>query len=130
MTQLLDFMVWERAAARYPDPSDLASFQGVFGAIINVVERASSWSTLGGWMLTRFGLGVGLAANPARRAGRCCAATGDRGVPRSGRRRFVFFVLVCAQQVADITLTDGTTRTSINATYQALLPRVRLRRRR
>ena len=38
----------------------------------------------------------------------------------------MFFLFVCAQQVADIALTDGTTRTSINATYQALLPEQRL----
>ena len=43
-----------------------------------------------------------------------------------GPAAFAFFALVCVQQVTDITLTDGTTRTSINATYQALLPRLRL----
>src|SRR5262249_8530225 len=42
-----------------------------------------------------------------------------------GPASFVFFALVCAQEVADITLTDGTTRTSINATYQALQPEQR-----
>ena len=41
VTQLLDFMVWERAAARYPDVGDLAAFLGVFGAIINVIIRPS-----------------------------------------------------------------------------------------
>ena len=44
----------------------------------------------------------------------------------TGVGALVFFVLVCAQQVTDIALTDGTTRTSINATYQALLPQQRL----
>ena len=43
-----------------------------------------------------------------------------------GPAAFAFFALVCVQQVTDITLTDGTTRTSINATYQALLPQLRL----
>ena len=40
VTQLLDFMVWERAADRYPDPSDLARFLGIFGAVINIVSVA------------------------------------------------------------------------------------------
>ena len=63
VTQLLDFMVWERAAARYPDPSDLARFQGVFGAVINIVSVAFVFA-VAGWLLTRFGIGVGLLANP------------------------------------------------------------------
>lgn len=63
VTQLLDYMVWERAAARYPDPSDLAQFQGLFGAVINVVSVLFVVA-FAGWLLTRFGVGFGLAANP------------------------------------------------------------------
>ncbi len=44
------------------------------------------------------------------------AATGYAGGPAST----AFFLVVCAQQITDIALTDGTTRTSVNATYQAL----------
>ncbi len=40
VTQFLDFMVWERAALRYPDADDLAAFLGYFGAIINIVSVA------------------------------------------------------------------------------------------
>ena len=42
VTQLLDYMVWERAAARFPDPSALAQFQGLFGAVINFLSVSSS----------------------------------------------------------------------------------------
>lgn len=123
VTQLLDFMVWERAAARYPDPSDLARFQGVFGAILNISSVVFVF-VFAGWILTRFGIGVGLAANPIAVLVLLCltSATGIAVGPAA----FTFFALVCAQQVSDIALTDGTTRTSINATYQALLPRLRL----
>ncbi len=124
VTQLLDYMVWNRAAARFPDPSELAQFQGVFGAIINVVSVLFV-VTLGGWMLTRFGLGLGLAANPLGVLV-LLVATVVVGY-LVGPAALVFFVLVCAQQVTDITLTDGSTRTSINATYQALPPRERVR---
>ena len=123
VTQLLDFMVWERAAARYPDPSDLARFQGVFGAVINIVSVAFVFA-VAGWLLTRFGIGVGLLANPVGVLVLLLvtAVTGWS----AGVGSLVFFLFVCAQQVADIALTDGTTRTSINATYQALLPEQRL----
>jgi hypothetical protein len=124
VTQLLDFMVWERAAARYPDVSDLAAFLGVFGAIINVVSIAFV-ALLAGWLLSRFGIGLGLSSNPAAVIVvlACCLVAGYFGGPAS----LSFFVLVCAAQVTDIAFTDGTTRTSINATYQVLRPAERLR---
>jgi len=117
VTQLLDYMVWERAAQRYPDPTDLARFLGLFGAIINVVSVAFV-VLLAGRLLTGYGIRFGLAANPAGVLVLLVvsAATGFVAGPAST----AFFLLVCAQQVTDISLTDGTTRTSINATYQAL----------
>jgi hypothetical protein len=124
VTQLLDFMVWERAAARYPDPSDLAQFLGVFGATINVVSVAFV-VLVAGWLLTRYGISLGLAANPAGVLVLLVVATA-LGVA-SGIGSLAFFVVVCAQQVTDIAFTDGTTRTSINATYQALPVRQRLK---
>ncbi|MGH3506566.1 MAG: hypothetical protein ACRDO2_05110, partial [Nocardioidaceae bacterium] len=123
VTQLLDFMVWERAAARYADPSDLAEFLGVFGAIINVVSVAFV-VLVAGWLLTRYGLSLGLAANPAGVLALLVAST-VLGLA-TGIGSLAFFVLVCAQQVVDISFTDGTTRASINATYQALPVRERL----
>lgn len=124
VTQLLDFLVWERAAARYTDPSSLAQFQGLFGAIINVVSVLFVVG-LGGWLLTRYGIGLGLSANPLGVLVLLVATTIAGYVV--GPVAFLFFALVCAQQVTDISLTDGTTRTSINATYQALQPDERLR---
>ncbi len=124
VTQLLDFMVWERAAVRYPDASDLARFQGVFGAVINVTSVAFV-VLLAGWLLTRFGIGLGLAANPLGVLV-LLAATTVVGFT-SGALSLTFFTLVCAQQVTDISFSDGTTRASINATYQALPTGQRLR---
>jgi hypothetical protein len=123
VTQLLDFMVWERAATRFPDPSDLARFQGLFGAVINVVSIAFVFA-LAGWFLTRFGIGAGLLANPVGVLVLLVVTTVTGVV--TGVGSLGFFILICAQQVTDIALTDGTTRTSINATYQALLPHERL----
>ncbi|UUZ61350.1 hypothetical protein [Nocardioides sp. B-3] len=124
VTQLLDYMVWERAAARYPDPDSLAQFLGLFGAVINVVSVLFV-AVAAGWLLSRFGIGFGLAANPL---GVLVLLVGTCPVGfTAGTATFLLLVLVCAQQVVDISLTDGTTRTSINATYRALRPDERLR---
>jgi hypothetical protein len=117
VTQLLDFMVWERAAARYADAGDLAEFLGVFGAIINMAS-VTFVIVLAGWLLTRYGLRLGLAANPAGVLVLLLASTLVGYV--AGPAGLAFFVLVCSQQITDIALTDGMTRTSVNATYQAL----------
>ena len=122
-TQLLYFMVWERAAVRYPDEADLAAFLGGFGAIVNIISFAFV-VLFAGRLLHRFGLGLGLAANPA-----AVLAVMTAGLVTSvvaGPATAAFFVLVCSTQVVDIALTDGTTRTSIVATYQALPPAERL----
>ena len=124
VTLLLDFMVWERAADRYPDPISLAQFQGLFGAVMNAVSVLFVVA-LGGWLLTRFGIGFGLAANPLGVLLVLCATSVVGYVV--GPASSLFFALVCAQAVTDISLTDATTRTSINATYQALQPEARVR---
>ena len=124
VTLLLDFMVWERAADRYSDPISLAQFQGLFGAVMNVVSVLFVVA-LGGWLLTRFGIGFGLAANPVGVLVLLCATSVVGYVV--GPASSLFFALVCAQAVTDISLTDATTRTSINATYQALQPDERVR---
>ena len=122
-TQLLYFMVWERAAVRHPEAADLAAFLGGFGAIVNIVSFAFV-VLVAGRLLRRFGVGLGLAANPV--AVLAVMAAGLVTSVVAGSATTAFFVLVCTAQVADIALTDGTTRTSIVATYQALAPAERL----
>ncbi|KGN34991.1 hypothetical protein N802_00700 [Knoellia sinensis KCTC 19936] len=122
--QLLDFLVWERAAVRYPDPTDLTRFQGLYGAVINVTAILFV-VLLAGRLLTRFGVGLGLALNPG--AVVVLAAVGTALGFAAGSVTTAFFVLICVQQVISISLTDGMTRSSINATYQALPMAERLR---
>jgi hypothetical protein len=123
VTQLLDYMVWERAAHRYPDATDLARFQGVFGAVINVSALVFV-VFFAGRLLTRIGVGASLAANPI---GVLVVLTLGVVVGFEGSvAGTAFFLTVCTTQVVDLTLTDGTTRTSVNATYQALDPGDRL----
>ncbi len=123
VTQLLDFVVWERAAAYYPDTRDLAQFQGIFGAIINVVALAFVMIAAG-WLLSRFGIRLGLAANPAIIL-LVVAGTVVLG-HSSGIAGFTFLAAACLGQVLHISLTDGLTRTAIATTYQAMPKRDRL----
>ena len=123
VTQLLDYMVWERAAARYPDPADLAQFQGIYGAVINIVSVLFI-VVIAGRMVTHLGVGASLAANPLGVLA-VLAVTVVLGYA-GGFVGLTFLLVVCATQIADITLTDGITRTSINASYQALPSEERL----
>jgi hypothetical protein len=122
-TQLLYFIVWEQAAVRYPDAAHLAAFLGAFGAVMNTVSIAFV-VLLAGRLLRRFGVGFGLAANPV--AVLVVVSAGVVTGTVAGPATTAFFVLVCSAQVADIAFTDGTSRTSMVATYQALAPAERL----
>ena len=123
VTQLLDFLVWQQAATRYPDPADLARFLGLFGAVINIVGLLFVF-LVAGVLLPRYGMRLGLPANPAGVLVLVVLST-VLGVV-AGPTSTLFFLLLCAQQVVDLALTDGTTRGSINAVYQALPPLERL----
>jgi hypothetical protein len=124
VTQLLDYIVWERAAARYPDAGDLAHFQGLYGAAINIVSIAFV-VLLAGRLLSRWGVGLGLAANPGVAV--VLLVAGNLVGWSAGVAGMVFLLMACSQQIGDISMTDGMTRTAINTTYQALPGGERLR---
>lgn len=124
VTQLLDYIVWERAAAYYPDPHSLARFMGAYGAVINIVSVLFV-VLLAGRLLSRRGVGFGLAANPAGVLVISAVVVAVGAGP--GIAAFAYLVAVCAAQVIDISLTDGTTRTAIAATYQGVRRADRLR---
>ena len=123
VTQLLDFLVWERAAASFPDPESLARFQGLYGSALNVLSILFV-AVAASWLLQRYGVRLGLAANPALVvvAAIVMLAIGEG----SGVVGFGFLTMACIAQVADITTTDGLTRGSVAATYQAVPPDRRL----
>jgi hypothetical protein len=124
VTQLFDYIVWERAAARYPDTADLAHFQGLYGAAINIVAIAFV-ALLAGRLLARWGVGLGLAVNPAVAV--VLAIVGNLVGWSAGVAGLAFLLIACSQQIGDIATTDGLTRTAINTTYQALPADDRLR---
>ena len=124
VTQLFDYLVWDRAAAYYADPDSLAQFMGAFGAILNIVAVLFTL-LLAGRLLGRFGIGFGLLVNPVGVLVMTVVVLGVGFGP--GIATFTYLVTVCAAQIVDISLTDGTTRTSIAATYQGIRRGDRLR---
>ena len=122
-SQLADFLVFDRAAAAYPDAADLARFLAGYTAVMNIAS-IGFLVVLAGPLLRRFGLGLGIAANPVVLtlfAGAMVAVNAA-----TGGTSLALLWVVSAARIADIALTDGTTRTSINAIYQVIPERARL----
>ncbi len=121
-TQLVDFLVYDRAAARFTTSEDLARFTSVFTIALNVSDLL--FLTIAGLLLRRFGMRLGLIANPAIVSALVIIGVASGGALGVGS--LAMFIAVCGARITDISLTDGTTRTSINTAYQALPPDQRL----
>ena len=115
-SQVVDFLLFDRAAARYSG-DDLTRFLSVYTALLNLVDIVFL-AVLAGPLMRRFGLRLGLTLNPATvaviLAAMALAAAG------AGVASFGVFALAGLLRIADLTTTDGTTRTSINAAYQVV----------
>jgi hypothetical protein len=122
-SQLADFLVFDRATAQYPDPADLARFLAGYTAVMNIVSIGFLF-LLAGPLLRRYGLRLGITANPFVLTVLAAAMIAVYAV--AGAASLVLLTVVSAARIADIALTDGTTRTSINAAYQVLRERDRL----
>ncbi|HET7761707.1 MAG TPA: hypothetical protein VFL46_05035, partial [Phycicoccus sp.] len=122
-SQLVDFLVMDRAAARYPASEDLARFVAGYTAVMNVVIIVFL-ATLAGPLLRRYGLRLGIAANPAVVTLLAVAMAVVYVV--AGGSSLALLLMVSATRVIDLALSDGTTRTSVNAMYQVLPPASRL----
>lgn len=116
-SQLVEFVFFDRAAASFADPDDLTRFLSWYTAALNLAEILLL-ASIAGPLLKRYGLRFGLLANPAAVAGAMAVMAVVAAGP--GPAGLGFLALAGATRFADILLTDGTTRTSINATYQVL----------
>ncbi len=116
-TYLIEFVLFDRAAARYDDAASLTRFLSTYTALLNLVDILFL-VLLAGVLLRRFGLRLGIAANPALVTLLGVAMLVSAIV--SGGGALALFVLVAAARVVDITLKDGLTRTSVNTAYQLL----------
>ena len=61
-SQLADFLVLDRATASFPDPAELAGFLAGYTAVMNIVSIG--FLLLAGPLLRRYGLRLGITANP------------------------------------------------------------------
>jgi hypothetical protein len=122
-SQLADFLVFDRAAARFPEAAELAGFLAGYTVVMNLVSIGFLF-VVAGPLLRHFGLRAGIAANPVVLTVFAVAMLViDGGL---GGASLALLAVVSAARIADVALTDGTTRTSINAAYQVLSERLRL----
>ena len=119
---LIEYMLLAKAAEQFPDPSDLAEFFGGFTAVMNF-SNILFLALAAGFLLSRLGLRFGLTANPGAVLILLGLVLVSGLVPSFAGG---FFWLLVATRVVDIVLTDGTTRTSLNAVYQSLPERERV----
>jgi HEAT repeat protein len=121
-SQWLDYLVFARAANRYPNGDELAAFVSRFSAIAYGTDILFLL-VLAGFLLHRFGLRYGLVANAFAVLGVLVAIL-VTGVVGGSSTSIVFFLIVAAR-VTDLTMSDGSSRTSLSAAYQAVPSRLR-----
>jgi HEAT repeat protein len=122
-SQWLDYLVYERATARYEDSQELARFISRFTAIAYGADIVFLL-LIAGLLLRRFGLRYGLTANPAFVLGLVGGVVALSSLQGAGAT--VVFVLVVAARVTDLVLADGAARTSLSAAYQVVPTPMRL----
>lgn len=122
-TQLIEYLVYDQAVVRYPGTDELATFMGRFTAVLNLTDLVALL-VIGGFLMTRFGIRFGLAANPVVVTGLVIAALAVTVV--SGPGGTGLFVIAGLARIADLTMADLATRTSVNATFQAVPQHLRV----
>lgn len=122
-TQLVDFLMFERSAARFDTEDALGRFIARYTVGLNLLDLVFLL-LVAGVLITRFGMRIGLTANPfvvtALMVGAVASAVAT-GI--DGTAAFVF---VLGARAFDIAFTDGATRTALNTAYQAVPPGERL----
>ena len=116
-SQWLDFHVFSTAAARYDSSDALARFVSEFSAVAYGADILFLL-LIAGWLLRRFGLRFGLTANAIGVLLLVAAVIVTTALLGSGATSV--FVLIVAARVTDLTLSDGASRTSLSAAYQAV----------
>lgn len=121
-TQLAEFLLYDRAAARYATSEELARFTSHFNVGLNVVELLFLFFVAGP-LLARFGLRLGLFANPITVSAAIIAAL--VATASAGAGSLALFIAAGSARIGDIVLTNSTTRTATNTAYQALPVEIR-----
>ena len=119
---LVDYLLFNRAHAHYSG-NDLTRLLSWYTVLLNLADILFL-ALLAGPLMRRFGLRLGLVLNPAVVAGLLAVMAAVVAGP--GAAAYSLFVLAAVTRLSDIVLTDGTTRTSVNASFQIVPIRDRL----
>jgi hypothetical protein len=111
---LVDYLLFNRAHAHYSG-NDLTRLLSWYTVVLNLADILFL-ALLAGPLMRRFGLRLGLVLNPAVVAGLLAVMAAVVAGP--GAAAYSLFVLAAVTRLSDIVLTDGTTRTSVNASFQ------------
>jgi len=115
-SQVADYLLFNRAQVQYSG-DELTRFLSGYTALLNLADLLFL-AFLAGPLLRRFGLRLGLLLNPVVVAGLLTVMALVAAGP--GGAAYALFVLAGVTRLADIVLTDGTTRTSVNAGFQVV----------
>ena len=113
---LADYLLFNRAHAHYSG-DDLTRLLSWYTALLNLADILFL-ALIAGPLMRRFGLRIGLVLNPAVVAALLAAMAAVVAGP--GAAAYSLFVLAAVARLSDIVLTDGTTRTSVNASFQVV----------
>ena len=113
---LVDYLLFNRAHVHYSG-DDLTRFLSAYTALLNIADILFL-ALLAGPLMRRFGLRLGLVLNPVVVAALLVVMAVVTAGP--GAAAFGLFVLAAVARLTDIVLTDGTTRTSVNASFQVV----------
>lgn len=120
---LSDYILLTQTGSRFATAAEITTFFGRFSAWLNAVDLLFL-ILVAGFFLRRFGLRAGLMTNPLVLV-LFYLGMAAVGVA-TGPATTLFFGLAVVARIANIVLTDGTTRGSLNAAYQAVPPQDRV----
>jgi HEAT repeat protein len=115
-SETLDYLLMNRARSHYTG-SELTRFLSVYTVAVNVVDLLFL-ALLAGPLMRRFGLRLGLVLNPA--VVTVLLVVMGLVAGGAGTAAFGLLVLAATAQIADLALTDGMTRTSVNSSFQVV----------
>ena len=116
-TYMTEYVLFDRAAARFGSADSLAQFLSRFTIALNAVSIVFL-ALLATPLLRRYGLRLGIIANPAVVLGFAVAMLFSATV--AGPASLALFALVASARIADVALTDGVTRASLNTSFHVL----------
>ncbi|MEM7117934.1 MAG: HEAT repeat domain-containing protein [Chloroflexota bacterium] len=114
-TLLMIYLYFDQADAQFSDAEALASFFGTM-TVVREVSSLLFTSLFASRLLGRYGMGLGLTANPVV-VGAAIVVMAVVSLTGSGS---LFFWVVVTAYLLDVSLSDGMTGTSVKTAYQAV----------